>query len=410
MTMYTMIIADDESIARKSLELFIRKDFPEIDVVSTAGNGIEMLEQIEKLKPDMAIVDINMPGIDGISAIGLLKSRGIRTHFVINTAYSDFEYVKSALKMKVDGYLLKPGVHEESVSTIRQICDNISREKDESRKSLQMHTFFRAVSPMLENEILLSICSGVPAEKEFQSYCEVNDIRFHGGSMITLMNSGDAKTNKKDIRSIINDTLQNVCDHMLLILENTVTLFILLPEKMNQTQSGAWAVDVAELIAESLYQGIGVRYRIGLGDFYELFGSMPGSYRQSLDAIKGDSAQAGATSTAEHDNSANIHYYVQYAIRYIDTHYQEDISLDMVATKIGISPFYLSRLIKQIKGIAFVEYLTDVRIRKAKVIALETELSIAEIAFKCGYSNISYFYKVFKKATGETIGEYRKNH
>jgi len=153
MTMYTLIIADDESIARKSLELFIRKDFPEIEVVSTAGNGIEMLEQIEKLKPDMAIVDINMPGIDGISAIGLLKSRGIQTHFVINTAYSDFEYVKSALKMKVDGYLLKPGVHEESVSTIRQICDNISREKNESRKSLQMHTFFRAVSPMLENEM-----------------------------------------------------------------------------------------------------------------------------------------------------------------------------------------------------------------------------------------------------------------
>jgi len=227
---------------------------------------------------------------------------------------------------------------------------------------------------------------------------------------MTLMNSGDAKTNKKEIRTIINETLQNVCDHMLLLLENTVTLFVLLPEKMDPKQSGVWAVDVAELIAESLYRGNGIRYRIGLGDFYELFGSMPGSYRQSLDAIKGDSIQAGATSTAEHDNSANIHYYVQYAIRYIDTHYQEDISLDMVAAKIGISPFYLSRLIKQIKGIAFVEYLTDVRIRKAKEIALETELPIAEIAFKCGYSNISYFYKVFKKATGETIGEYRKSH
>ena len=407
--MYTMIIADDESIARKSLELFIRREFPEIEVVSTADNGIEMLAQIEKWKPDMAIVDINMPGIDGISAIGLLKSRGVNTHFVINTAYSDFEYVKNALKMKVDGYLLKPGVHEESVSTIRQICDSISREKDESRKNLQMHSFLRAVSPMLENEILLSICSGVPAERDFQSYCEVNDIHFHGGTVITLVNGGDTKTNKSEIRKIIDEALCNVCDHMLLLLENTLTLLILLPEKIHRAQGTAWAGDVAELIVESLYRGTGIRYKMGMGSFYELFASMPDAYRQSMEALKdGHAAQRLTAADAEHENNANTQYYVQYAVRYIDAHYHEDISLDMVAAKIGISPFYLSRLIKQIKGIAFIEYLTDVRIRKAKEIALETELPIAEIALKCGYSNITYFYKVFKKATGVTIGEFRK--
>ena len=409
MTMYTMIIADDESIARKSLELFIQKEFPEIDVVSTACNGIEMLEQIEKWKPDIAIVDINMPGIDGISAIELLKSRGTHTHFVINTAYNNFEYVKNALKMKVDGYLLKPGIHEESVSTIRQICDNIRREIDESKKSIQMDTFFRAVSPMLENEILLSICSGMPEEKEFLSYCEVNDIHFHGGSLITLVNSGDIKTNKKDIRIIINEVLLNVCNYMLLISENSLTLFIILPEKINRDQGDTWARDVAELIVESLYRGIGIQYKMGLSPFYELFVNMPDAYHQSLEAIKGDGlAQDRLTSSAVHENSANTQYYVQYAIRYIDNHYQEDISLDMVSAKIGISPFYLSRLIKQIKGIAFIEYLTKVRINKAKEIALETELPIAEIAMKCGYPNITYFYKVFKKATGITIGEFRK--
>jgi two-component system response regulator YesN len=136
---------------------------------------------------------------------------------------------------------------------------------------------------------------------------------------------------------------------------------------------------------------------------------MPDAYHQSLEAIKGDGlAQDRLTNGAEHENSANTQYYVQYAICYIDKHYQEDISLDMVSAKIGISPFYLSRLIKQIKGIAFIEYLTKVRISKAKEIALETELPISEIALKCGYPNITYFYKVFKKATGVTIGEFRK--
>jgi two-component system, response regulator YesN len=408
--MYTMIIADDEAIARKSLELFIRKDFPEIEVVSSAGNGIEMVERIEKFKPDMAIVDINMPGIDGISAIGLLKDKGIKTHFVINTAYSDFEYVKNALKMKVDGYLLKPGIHEESVSTIRQICENIRKEKDENRKNLQMHSFFRTISPILENEILLSVCSGVPAEKEFLSYCEVNEIRFQGGSIITLMNSGETKANKREIRNIISGALRNICDHMLLVLENTVTLFLLLPGNVGIAESNAWFCDVTELLTESLLKGIGIRYKVGRGNFYESFAKMPDSYRQSLDAFKHNGTNAATVpEPPERENHGNGNDYVEYAVRYIDAHFREDLSLDLVAAKIGISSFYLSRLMKQIQNVAFVEYLTEVRMRQARELALHTELPIAEIAVKCGYSNVTYFYKVFKKTTGKTIGAFRKN-
>ena len=411
--MYTMIIADDEAIARKSLELFVRKEFPEIEVVSAAGNGVEMVAQIERLKPDMAIVDINMPGIDGISAIGLLRDKGVKTHFVIHTAYSDFEYVKSALRMKVDGYLLKPGLREESIATLRQVCDNIRREQDESRKSLQMHTFLRTLSPILESEILLSVCSGVPAEKEFQSYCEVNDIRFAGGCVVTLVHGGDTQTNPKELRRLVTEALGTVCDHMMLVLENTLTLFLLLPGTLSAAEASAWAADVADLVAESLYRGVGIRYRIGRGTVCETLAAMPDSYRQSLAALRGEtpdgSAGAEGRAGAERDNNPNQQHYVDFALRYIDQHYAEDLSLDLVASKIGISPFYLSRLFKQHRGIAFVEYLTDTRIRRATAFARETELSAAEIAARCGYQNISYFYKVFKKATGLTIGEYRKS-
>lgn len=101
--MLTMIIADDESITAKSLEMFVKKEFPEIKVIAVATNGIELVQLTEREKPDMAIVDINMPGLSGIHAIEILKSRGIETRFIINTAYDDFAYVKQALDMKVDG-------------------------------------------------------------------------------------------------------------------------------------------------------------------------------------------------------------------------------------------------------------------------------------------------------------------
>ena len=59
---YTMVIADDEPIVLKSQELFIQKEFPEIDIVGMAKNGIELKEMLEAYRPDLAIVDIRMPG------------------------------------------------------------------------------------------------------------------------------------------------------------------------------------------------------------------------------------------------------------------------------------------------------------------------------------------------------------
>ena len=92
--MYTMVIAEDEKIELKALNLLIQKEFPEISVVGLAENGLELVSLVEKLQPDMAIVDINMPGINGLDAVDILRARGVSTRFIINTAYNDFEYVQ----------------------------------------------------------------------------------------------------------------------------------------------------------------------------------------------------------------------------------------------------------------------------------------------------------------------------
>ena len=123
---YTMVIAADESLVLRSQELLIRKEFPEIEIVGMAENGIELKQMVEQLKPDMAIVDVRMPGLTGIEVIELLQHRECRTHFVINTAYSDFDYVKKALDLKTDGYLLKPGKREENIETIRKLCKTVA--------------------------------------------------------------------------------------------------------------------------------------------------------------------------------------------------------------------------------------------------------------------------------------------
>ena len=97
MTKYTIVIADDEEIERKALGLLLLKEFPEISIVGVASNGMELVSMTQQHQPDIAIVDVNMPGINGIDAIDLLRAKGGKTHFIINTAYDDFSYVQRAL-------------------------------------------------------------------------------------------------------------------------------------------------------------------------------------------------------------------------------------------------------------------------------------------------------------------------
>ena len=80
MTKYTIVIADDEEIERKALGLLLQKEFPEISIVGVASNGMELVSMTQQHQPDIAIVDVNMPGINGIDAIDLLRAKGGKTH------------------------------------------------------------------------------------------------------------------------------------------------------------------------------------------------------------------------------------------------------------------------------------------------------------------------------------------
>jgi two-component system LytT family response regulator/two-component system response regulator LytT len=100
------IIIDDEQLARDEL-VFLLNDFPEIEVVATGTNGLEAVELIEKLEPDVVFLDVQMPGMDGLSVIRTLRERDIPLpHFVLATAYDS--YAVEAFRMEALDYLLKP--------------------------------------------------------------------------------------------------------------------------------------------------------------------------------------------------------------------------------------------------------------------------------------------------------------
>lgn len=100
---------------------------------------------------------------------------------------------------------------------------------------------------------------------------------------------------------------------------------------------------------------------------------------------------------------------VQAVLQFIDEHYFEDIGLDIMAEMVELSPNYLSAIFKQTTGSSFIDYLTDLRMKKAKEKLQQLHLSISEVAQAVGYSSSQYFSRVFKNNVGMTPSAYRNN-
>ncbi|HEY2420630.1 MAG TPA: helix-turn-helix domain-containing protein, partial [Neobacillus sp.] len=95
------------------------------------------------------------------------------------------------------------------------------------------------------------------------------------------------------------------------------------------------------------------------------------------------------------------------AKEYIENHYADSITLELVAEYVELSPFYFSKLFKDRFGMTFIDYLTEIRINHAKTEMLDQGMSLKEICFSVGYKDPNYFSRVFKKQTGLSPTEFR---
>lgn len=100
---------------------------------------------------------------------------------------------------------------------------------------------------------------------------------------------------------------------------------------------------------------------------------------------------------------------ISFTLRYMEEHFSEELSLDIVASKLNITSGYLSTYFKEMTGANFVDYVNEFRIKQAQTLLLQSELKIQDIALKAGYMTLSSFNRTFKKFTGVTPTEYRRN-
>lgn len=133
--MYTVMVVDDELAIRENLPKVIPFDKYGFQVCATAKNGAEALELIRKQKPNLVLVDICMPILDGMGLIEAMNKEGYNDiPVIILSGHSDFEYAKQAVKYSVKAYLTKPVDEEEAESLLKEIAQTLEQQK---KKNLQ---------------------------------------------------------------------------------------------------------------------------------------------------------------------------------------------------------------------------------------------------------------------------------
>lgn len=128
---FTVVVAEDEELLLNNLVQKIGKADSDFQVIGTAQTGDQALSLVEKLNPDLLITDIRMPVMDGIALLTRVRSQFPITKFIITSGFSDFEYAKKAINLKVSDYLLKPIDIEELRGALQKIKQEFQIAKND---------------------------------------------------------------------------------------------------------------------------------------------------------------------------------------------------------------------------------------------------------------------------------------
>lgn len=530
--MYKVLIVDDEQIEVTSLKLKIHRSFESKIYCSEASNGIEAIELARTNTPDIVLMDLLMPQIDGIETIQRMKAFNPNAVYIIITAISSFDYAQKALSIGVEDYLIKPAKTDDLVHVINKAIEIIDNRREQASKHDEIKQKMASIIPFVNMELISSIMTGVIDERKIQNY--LSYINWNAKSsycmIVKACENNEAKGvenelyNQSKTVNFIKELVESMSE-CLVAQTGIDTVVAVLPvggEALDEYKLRAWSISFASFIYENVEEKMNSKTVIGIGNFYDDFTQMHRSYLEAVSCLdieleigairhigdltlpkrKSDEYPSSAEkslvgaivkadryiamesqakivawtekNTAElsakkqriielvivihraiSDSYENFFdeyerlakYYfsiieakdaqrlydwlshhigtlinevsayrrnrmdltVNRAKEYLTSNYMNDVTLEKVANKLNVSIYYLSRIFKRETGKSFIDYLTQIRMNEAKRLLKETDMSIKEITYKAGYNNQTYFSTVFKKETGVSASDFRKD-
>lgn len=168
--MFKVLIVDDEPYIRKGLVNIINWKNYGCEICGEASDGVEGLEKIASLTPDIVFVDINMPEINGLDMIRQSKELMPKSKFIILTGYRDFSYIQEAIKVGAYDYILKPSKIEEISDILKRAVLELKMEREEEQEHEKLKAKFEESVPILKEKLLYDLMDGHEMTKDEMAY------------------------------------------------------------------------------------------------------------------------------------------------------------------------------------------------------------------------------------------------
>ena len=158
-----VLLVDDEIMIREGFKKLFDWETHGCTVAGEAADGMEALAKIDSLNPDIVIMDINIPIMNGLKVIKMSRIKHPDTAFIIVSGYDDFSYCREALRLKITDYILKPVNYEEFGTCIDNLkismyMENVSQEPEEQEERI-INSITRFIQEHLAEEMSLSVLS-----------------------------------------------------------------------------------------------------------------------------------------------------------------------------------------------------------------------------------------------------------
>ncbi|HHW00484.1 MAG TPA: response regulator [Clostridiaceae bacterium] len=397
--MFKVLIADDEPKIRKGLYEAIDWESLNMTVAGVARDGREALAIAEKEKPDICLIDICMPFVNGFELIDGLKKLNPDSVNIIVTGYDEFEYAQKAVKLGVFDYILKPVSEEELLRIVIKakttLEEAITREKRYEWANAQL----KKSMPFLKEKFINDWLNGMLTVEEIDEQLDFHNISIGPDiGMIIVKTRGVVITGKANIeweRQLLVFAIQNIFEEMLEPFKSFIT---------------------ARDAGENLVALVSVNDRKAWGNFRQALQESVEKYLNHRVEVYQEyirEGKEGVSCTYEdilktmRKNSCCLPV-IKKIKAYVEKNYHDpELSLQRIADEMEISISHLSKLFKQETGMSFIDYLIKTRIMESIKLMSDPNMKIYEIAEKVGYSSQHYFCAAFKKVLGFSPTEYR---
>ncbi|MCR5155248.1 MAG: response regulator [Butyrivibrio sp.] len=398
---YRTLVADDEPMIRRGIISFL-KAYDDFEVVAEAEDGEVALEKAKSTVIDVFFVDINMPFLNGLDFIKELKKLYPQALVVIVTGYDLFEYARKAVGLGVFDYVLKPLMEDpfdELIGRIREALSKRSGEEMEKKYLEWARDKMNESRELLIAELSKKIIDGRLSEDEITQECRYLNLKLPEKYSLILVRIDTKPT--EDIDSNWNeDLLYFVSENIALEMFASLAL-----ESRCRDESGNLVLVTEQIPSEELEEKCNeyINYISGILPVKCVIETSAGNGAGSIAAAY----QEALSKASENTGYSSILEAVMQLIQ--ENYSREEFSLQEAADNVGLSVAYLSRIFRKEAGCTFVDYLTNLRMRKASILLHDEEMKIYEVAEKVGYTSQQYFSLVFKKKLGISPAEYRQS-